>query len=229
MRSHWEVKAMAPIRILIADDHTVVRSGLRLLLNAQADLEVVGEAGTGEETVERALDLRPDIVLLDIAMPGLNGLDAARRIRQQAPEVRIIVLTMYDDEAYLRQFLEAGAAGYVLKRAADTELTDAIRAVHRGEPFVYPSLMRRLIDSYLQQPPPPAARRDGEELSPREKEVLRLVALGYTSQQIADELCISVNTVETHRAHIMEKLGLRGRAQLVRYALTKGLLKDDAA
>ena len=217
---------MEPIRILIADDHTVLRSGLRLLLNAQPDFEVVGEASTGEETVERAIALRPDVLLLDIAMPDLNGLEAARRIRQQAPELRIIVLTMYDDEAYLRQFLEMGAAGYVLKKAADTELADAIRAVHRGESFVYPSLMRQLIDSYLKQPPSPATREGSDGLSPREVEVLRLVALGFTNQQIADELCIGVSTVETHRTHIMEKLGLRGRAQLVRYALAKGLLRN---
>jgi len=219
---------MEPIRILIADDHTVLRSGLRLLLNAQPDFEVVGEASTGEETVERAIALRPDVLLLDIAMPDLNGLEAARRIRQQAPELRIIVLTMYDDEAYLRQFLEMGAAGYVLKKAADTELADGIRAVHRGESFVYPSLMRRLIDSYLKQPPSPATREGSDGLSPREVDVLRLVALGFTNQQIADELCIGVSTVETHRTHIMEKLGLRGRAQLVRYALAKGLLSSPA-
>ena len=214
------------IRILIADDHAVLRSGLRLLLNAQAGLEVVGEAGTGEETVEKALALRPDMLLLDIAMPGMNGLEVARQIRRQAPEVRIIVLTMYDDEAYLRQFLEMGAAGYVLKKAADTELVDAIRAVHRGESFIHPSFMRQLIDSYLKQPTPPSGRGATEELSPREREVLRLVALGYTSQQISEQLGISANTVETHRAHIMEKLGLRSRAQLVRYALAKGLLQE---
>ncbi len=219
---------MGITRVLIADDHAVVRSGLRLILSAQPDLEVVAEAGTGEETVEKAIGLRPDIVLLDIAMPGLNGLEAARQIREQAPEVRIIVLTMYDDEAYLRQFLEMGTAGYVLKKAADTELVDAIHAVQRGEPFIYPSLMGQLIDSYLKQPSPPRHRESGEELSSREAEVLRLVALGHTSQQIAEQLCISVNTVETHRAHIMEKLGLHGRAQLVRYALAKGFLNDPS-
>ncbi|UCH87021.1 MAG: response regulator transcription factor, partial [Dehalococcoidia bacterium] len=140
---------MERIKILIADDHAVLRSGLRLLLDAQPDFEVVGEASTGEETVERAVALQPDVLLLDIAMPDLNGLEAARRIRQQAPDLRILVLTMYDDEAYLRQFLEMGVAGYVLKMAADTELAAAIRAVHRGESFVYPSLMGQLIDSYL--------------------------------------------------------------------------------
>jgi two-component system response regulator NreC len=218
---------MGIARILIADDHAVVRSGLRLILSAQADLEVVGEAGTGEETLEKTIALRPDILLLDIAMPGLNGLEAARQVRQQAPEVRIIVLTMHDDEAYLRQFLEMGAAGYVLKKAADTELLGAIHAVKRGEPFIDPALMGRLIDPYLKQPPPRASG-SSDELSSREGEVLRLVALGHTSQQVADQLCISVNTVDTHRAHIMDKLGLRGRAQLVRYAMAKGLLEGSA-
>ncbi len=219
---------METIRILIADDHAVIRSGLRLLLDAQADMEVVGEAGTGEETVEKTEALQPDILLLDIAMPGLNGLEAARQVRERVPQVRIIVLTMYDDDAYLRQFLEIGAAGYVLKKAADTELVNAIQAVHRGEPFIYPSLMGQLIDSYLKQPSPLRAREPDEELSSRESEVLRLVALGHTSQQIAEKLCISVNTVETHRAHIIEKLGFRGRAQLVRYALAKGLLESTS-
>lgn len=213
-----------PIRILIADDHAVIRSGLRLLLESRPDLQVVGDVGTGRDTIEQALRLQPDVLLLDIAMPDMNGLEVAREVRAQAPDVRIIVLTMYDDEEYLRQFLQIGVAGYVLKRAADTELVDAIRAVHRGESFVYPSLMGRLIDSYLKQPPPARSPEAAGELSPRELEVLRLVALGNTSQQIADQLLISVNTVETHRAHIMEKLGLRGRAQLVRYAIAKGLL-----
>ena len=219
---------MEPIRILIADDHAVMRAGLRLLLNGQEDMQVVDEAGDGWQTVEKAVALKPDIVLLDITMPGLSGLEAARQIRQQAPEVKLLVLTMHDDEAYLRQFLQIGAAGYMVKKAADTELVAAIRAVHRGESFVHPSLTRVLIDRYLQQPQV-KAKGPVEELTPRETEVLRLVAQGYTSQQVADQLSISVNTVETHRAHIMEKLGLRGRAQLVRYAIARGLLAPDQA
>ena len=218
---------MEPIRILIADDHAVMRAGLRLLLNGQGDMQVVDEAGDGWQTVEKAVALKPDIVLLDITMPGLSGLEAARQIRQKAPEVKLLVLTMHDDEAYLRQFLQIGAAGYMVKKAADTELVAAIRAVHRGESFIHPSLTRVLIDRYLQQQPSPRAQASAEELTPRETEVLRLVAQGYTSQQIADQLSISVNTVETHRAHIMEKLGLRGRAQLVRYAIARGLLTPD--
>ncbi len=220
---------MSATRILIADDHAVVRSGLRLILWAEPDFELVGEASTGEEAVREALRLRPDILVLDIAMPGMNGLEAARAIRSEAPEVRIVVLTMHDDEAYLKEFLEIGMAGYVLKQAADVELVQAIRAVRRGEPFIYPSMTRQLIDIFLKQsqPPPPAVAPDAE-LSPRETEVLRLVALGYSGQQIADQLSISVSTVETHRAHVMEKLKLRGRAQLVRYALSKGLLEDSS-
>ncbi|GAB4335210.1 MAG: response regulator transcription factor [Dehalococcoidia bacterium] len=170
--------------------------------------------------------LKPAVLLLDIAMPDLNGLEAARLIAEQAPDVAIIVLTMYDDEAYLRQFLEMGVAGYVLKKAADTELIDAIRAVSLGEPFIYPALTRPLIDSYLQSPTPTRNDDHVPELSPRETEVLRLVALGYTGQQIADKLYISVSTVETHRGHIMEKLSLHGRAELVRYALSRGLLDE---
>lgn len=218
---------MDPIRILIADDHALVRSGLSVVLNAQPDFEVVGEAATGRETIERVVALKPDVLLLDIAMPDGNGLEAAQEIRRKAPDVRIIVLTMYDDEGYLRQFLAIGAAGYVLKKAADTELADAIRAVDRGESFVYPSLMPRLIDSYLGRESPAPRSPRAASLSPRETEVMRLVALGYTSQQIADELVIGTSTVDTHRARIMEKLGLTSRAQLVRYALARGLLTDD--
>jgi len=218
---------MERIRIVIADDHAVMRAGLRLLLNGQADMEVVGEAGDGWETVEKAVALEPDIVLLDISMPGLSGLEAASEIRKRAPGIKLLILTMHDDEAYLRQFLQIGASGYVVKKAADTELVAAIRAVQRGESFIYPTLTRVLIDSYIQRGETPRPRQPAGELTPRETEVLRLVAQGYTSQQVAGQLSISVNTVETHRAHIMEKLGLRGRAQLVRYAIARGLLGGD--
>ncbi len=220
---------MTTTRILIVDDHGVVRSGLKLILSAEQDFELVGEAATGLEAVSLAATLEPDIVLLDIGMPGMNGLEAARLIRQRTPDVRIVILTVYDDEAYLQQFLEIGVAGYVLKQAADTELVAAIRAVQRGESFIYPSLTAQLISLYLKQSkPPPAPEDNPAELSPRETEVLRLVALGYTGQQIGDQLSISASTVETHRGHIMDKLGLKGRAQLVRYALSKGLLEEAA-
>jgi two-component system response regulator NreC len=216
---------------VIADDHTLVRSGLKRILSAQPDFELVGEAATGEETIARTRELRPDVLLLDIGMPGMNGLEAARVIRQELPEVKIVVLTMYDDDAYLQQFLQIGAAGYVMKQAADEELVSAIRAVQRGESFIHPLLTRQLIDLYLRQsqvqPQPETVSADKPGLSPRETEVLRLVALGYSAQQIAKELGISVSTVETHRTHVSEKLGLHGRAQLVRYALNAGLLGSE--
>jgi two-component system response regulator NreC len=214
-------------RVLIADDHAVVRAGLRLLIDGQEDMEVVDEAGDGWQTVEKTATIRPDVVLLDITMPGLSGLEAAREIKRKAPDVKLLVLTMHDDEAYLRQFLQIGASGYVVKKAADTELVAAIRAVQRGETFVYPSLTQALVDRYLERQDTAPFAGSSEELTTRETEVLRLVAQGYTSQQIADRLSISVNTVETHRAHIMDKLGLRGRAELVRYALAKGLLTSE--
>ena len=217
------------MRILVADDHAVVRSGLKAILQSQPDFELVGEAATGEEAVAKTRELLPDVLVLDIGMPGLNGLEAARIIRAEAPAVRIVVLTMYDDEAYLQQFLQIGAAGYVLKQAADAELVAAIRAVQRGESFIYPSLTGHLLNLYREQAKQreQPAQESNAELSPREAEVLRLVALGYTGQQVADQLGISQSTVETHRAHLMEKLNLRGRAQLVRYALSKGLLEED--
>lgn len=218
----------ARTRILVADDHTLVRAGLKLILSAQPDFELVGEAATGKETIARARELRPDVLLLDIGMPGMNGLEAAMAIRKELPDIRIVVLTMYDDEAYLQQFLQIGAAGYVMKQAADTELVSAIRAVQRGESFIHPSLTGHLIDLYLKQSQPQPAEKQHPDLSPRETEVLRLVALGYSAQQIATELGISVSTVETHRTHVSEKLDLHGRAQLVRYALNAGLLGADA-
>jgi two-component system response regulator NreC len=218
---------MERIRIVIADDHAVMRTGLRLLLDEQADMEVVGEAGDGWETVEKAVSLEPDLLLLDISMPGMSGLEAASEIRRRAPGIKLLILTMHDDEAYLRQFLQIGASGYVVKKAADTELVAAIRAVQRGETFIYPTLTRVLVDSYIHKRETPKPGQPADELTPRETEVLRLVAQGYTSQQIADQLSISTNTVETHRAHIMEKLGLRGRAQLFRYAVARGLLNHD--
>lgn len=218
---------MKPIRVFIADDHAVVRAGLRLLIDDQEDMEVIGEAGDGWQTVEQTISLRPDLVLLDITMPGLNGLEVASELRRRVPNVRLLVLTMHDDEAYLRQCLQAGVSGYILKKAADTELVAAVRAVVRGETVVYPSLTGVLVDGFLHKPERTQARGSGRDLTTRETEVLRLVAQGHTSQQIADLLSISVNTVQTHRAHIMEKLGLNGRAELVRYALANGLLTGE--
>lgn len=215
-----------PIRLLIVDDHAVLRSGLRVLLNAQPDMEVVGEASDGAEAVAAALRLRPAVVLMDVAMSGDGGLEATARIKHEAPEVNVLMLSMYDDESYLRRALEAGASGYALKRAADTDLLSAIRAVARDEMYLHPALTRVLVSDLLNRDPRPAppARPDAPHLSEREAEVLRLVALGHTNQEIADSLYLSVKTVESYKGRLMEKLGLRGRAALVRYAVEAGLL-----
>ena len=214
------------IRLLVADDHAVLRSGVRALLGAQPDMEVVGEAADGTEAVREALALRPDVVLMDVAMAGEGGLEATRRIRAKDPGIKVLVLSMYDDESYLRRALDAGASGYALKRAADTELLSAIRAVAREEVYLHPALTRVLVADLLGReaasPPPP--RPDAPHLSEREVEVLRLVALGHTNQEIADSLYLSVKTVESYKGRLMEKLGLRGRAALVRYAVDAGLL-----
>ncbi|MBI3362469.1 MAG: response regulator transcription factor [Chloroflexi bacterium] len=212
--------------ILLADDHAVLRAGLRMLLDAQPDLTVVGEAGQGSEALKLAGELKPDLILLDLTMPGLSGLEALPLLRKAAPESHVLILTMHDDESYLRQALRTGAAGYVLKKAADNELLSAIRAVMRGEVYVHPSLTKALIEDLL--PDSPAIPRDPwDELSEREREVLVLVALGHTSAEIAERLSISPKTAETYRARGMEKLGLRSRAALVKYALGKGLLDES--
>jgi len=224
---------MTRIRVLITDDHTLFRSGLRLLLSNEPDIAVVGEAGDGAEAIRLARTLRPDVVLMDITMPGMSGLDATRAIRQDLPEVRVLILTMHEDEGYLRESLRAGASGYVLKRAAATELPAAIRAAWRGEAFIYPSLTRALVRAYLEavgrMPPEQVVRAAFDGLTERELTVLRLLALGCTNQEVADLLVLSVKTVETHRARIMDKLGLKSRADLVRYAIRKGLLESDQA
>lgn len=211
------------IRILLADDHTVLRSGLRALLSAQADLDVVGEAAEGGEALRLAQALTPDVVVMDIGMPGVSGIDATARIRRVLPSTRVLILSMHDDQGYLRQALRAGATGYVLKKAADTELLAAIRAAARGEIFLDPSLARGLVEDVVL---PKAQEPEIPALSEREREVLHLLARGHTNQQVADHLCIGVKSVETYKARLMEKLGLKGRAELVRYALTHGLLKD---
>ena len=221
---------MGRIRVLLVDDHTVLRAGLRLLLSAQPDMEVIGEASDGREAVDAAARLTPDVILLDISMPGMGGIEAVEALRRIQPGVRVLILTMHDDEEYLRQVLRSGASGYVLKKAADTELLSAIRAVHRGEIFVYPSLTRVLVEELFDRRNRVAARDAKSEhdgLSEREREVLRLVALGHSNQQIAEILILSVKTIETHKARIMAKLGVRSRAELVRYAIKKGLLPTE--
>ena len=214
-------------RVLIADDHAVLRSGLRLLLTSQNEYEVVGESSSGTETLALAETLQPDLILLDLSMPSLSGLDALPMLRILTPYARILILTMHDDAQYLRQALKLGASGYVLKKAADAELLSAMRAVLRGEVYVHPSITRILLEDLL----PGAQMMNGENawanLSEREQEVLKMVALGHTSAEIAEQLSLSTKTVETYRARGMEKLGLRTRAALVRFALQEGLIKRD--
>jgi len=224
------------IRVLLADDHAVLRAGLCMLLEAQPDMVVVGEAETAEQAVAMDAQLKPDVLLMDLSLPSSpgspitapSGLEAIRRIRAGRPEARILALTMHDDEGYLRAVLEAGGAGYVLKRAADTELLSAIRAVWRGGTYLHPEHARLLLGG---TPSAPAreATADGsyELLSPREQQVLRLIALGHTNQQVADALGLSVKTVETYKSRLMTKLDLTGRAALVRYALQRGLLEEQ--
>jgi len=207
------------MRILIADDHGIVRSGLRMLLEQQPDIEVVAEAADGIEARELAISEQPDLAIVDVKMPRLGGLEATREIRARAPGVAVLILSMHDEERYLFEALKAGASGYVLKRAADTDLIDAIRAVERGEPFLTPEAQRALIRDVL------AGETRPEELTPREQEVVTLVAEANTNREIAQLLGLSEKTVENHRANAMRKLGMRDRVELVRYAIRRGLIE----
>jgi two-component system response regulator NreC len=213
------------IRVLIVDDHAVVRAGLRLLIDAEDDLETVGEAGSVREAIFEARAHEPDLVLMDVVMPGESGLEGVPKLLHEHASVKVLVLSMQDDPRYVREAFAAGASGYVLKEAADAEVVQAIREVARGGRYVHPELGARLIAAEAEA----VKRADEDPLSEREREVLRLLALGYTNQEIAKQLYISVRTAETHRAHVMQKLRLGSRAELVRYALANGLLDDDPA
>lgn len=214
------------ITILLADDHSMLRAGLKLLLESQSDFKVVAEASSGLEALDLASKLQPDLILLDLSMPGLGGLDALPSLRKSVPVAKILILTMHDDPQYLRTALKNGASGYVLKKAADAELTSAIRSVLRGEIYVHPSMTRVLLEDVL--PRPDAGTPDAwSSLSEREQGVLKLVALGHTSAEIAAQLNLSDKTVDTYRARGMEKLGLNNRAALVRFALQRGLISGD--
>jgi two-component system response regulator NreC len=215
------------VKVLLADDHTIVRAGIRALLESQPDLVVVGEAVDGFEAIRLADELRPDVVVMDIAMPGMNGLKATKKITSSLPNVRVIALTMHDDEEYFFEVLSAGASGYVLKAAAPAELVSAIRAVHQGNVFLHPSVAKMLVADYMRRVETGEAKTSYDGLTEREKEVLTLIAEGLSSQEIANRLCVSVNTVHVHRARIMEKLNLHSRAELVKYALRKGLIELD--
>lgn len=215
---------MAKIRILLVDDHAVLRAGLRALFSLQADMEVVGEAGEGETAVRLARELAPDVVLMDISMPGVGGVEATRRIAQAKLPTRVLALTMYDNPHYLFEALQSGAAGYVPKRAADVDLLSAIRAVAAGQSFLYPSAAKALITEFLGHG---RERQDSYDLlTTREKEVLRLIAEGYTNRQIADMLVVSPNTVEVHRSRIREKLNVHDRTEILKYALSRGLIES---
>jgi len=211
------------IRVLIVDDHAVVRAGLRMLIDAEQDMETVGEAGSVREAVFEARSLGPDLVLMDVVMPGESGLEGLPALLKEHPAVKVLVLSMQDDPRYVREAFDAGASGYVLKEAADSEVVSAVRAVAAGERYVHPALGARLVAAEAAE----RKRAEVDPLSDREREVLRLLALGHTNQEIAKLLYISVRTAETHRAHIMQKLGLSSRAELVRYALSEGLLTED--
>ena len=212
-----------PIRVLIVDDHPVVRSGLRRVLESVADIEVVGEAGDAKQAVFETRAQKPDVILMDVVMPGASGIEAIPDVLHDAPDAKVLILSMQDDPNYVRQAFAAGAAGYVLKEAADTDLVAAVREVATGGRYVHPTLGALIVAADAEE----RERAEQDPLSDRERDVLHLLALGHTNQEISDKLFISVRTAETHRAHIMQKLRLSTRAELVRYALDQGLLERD--
>jgi two-component system, NarL family, response regulator NreC len=216
---------MSSIRVLVVDDHAVVRTGLRRVLDAEEDIETVAEAPNAERAVFEAMEHRPDVVLMDVIMPGKSGIEGMPALLQAVPETKVLVLSMQDDPRYVREAFDAGASGYVLKEAADAEVVGAVRAVAAGERYVHPTLGARLVTAEAEE----RRRAEQDPLSDREREVLRLLALGHTNQEIAQMLYISVRTAETHRAHIMQKLRLQSRAELVRHALSAGLLDEEQA
>jgi DNA-binding NarL/FixJ family response regulator len=211
-------------RILLADDHAVVRRGLRLVLDSEPDLEVVAEAGDGAEAVDRALEQEVDLAILDVTMPRLTGIQAAQELSRRMPALRILFLSMHDNERYFFEALRAGASGYVLKSVADRDLVEACRATMRGEPFVYPEAVKALIRDHLERVAAGEAVPE-DPLSPRESEIVKLVAEGHTSREIAELLVISEKTVERHRTNILEKLRMRDRVELTRYAIRRGLIE----
>ena len=215
---------MGKIRILVVDDHAILRDGIRALLSLHNDFEIVGEASEGKEAIEKARELSPDVIIMDIAMPGMDGLEATRRIRKKSPRVKVLVLTQHDNREYVVSAIKAGATGYVPKRALGSELVSAIRAVYKGDSFLYPSSAAALIEDYLQQ-------AEGEDaydlLTGREREILKLIADGHTGREIADILFLSPKTVQGHRTKIMEKLNLHNHTELLKYAMRKGLVSMD--
>lgn len=212
------------IKILIADDHTIFRTGLQMLLSSSMDFEVIGEADNGVQAVQLASELNPDIVLIDIGMPELNGIEATRQIKTRHPDINVLILTMHRSDEYFFNALDAGASGYVLKGAETSELINALRAVARNEVFLYPSVARRLVEKYFEKSP--GEPTGLSKLTPREQEILQLLADGYSNQEIAEKLVISPSTVHTHRTNLMEKLNLSKRFELVRYARKHGFIHE---
>ena len=213
-----------PIRVLIADDHTIVRSGVRLLLESEADIDVVGEALDGAQALELAAALRPDVVLMDIAMPGMDGLEATRQLKARFPEVQVLVLTMHRSDEYFFEMLRLGASGYLLKGAETSDLIKAVRVVHQGEVFLYPTMAQKLLRDYFHRIQDGLAA--GPQLSPREKDILTMIAEGYSNKEIAEKLVVSLSTVHTHAGNLMNKLGLTSRRDLILYARQHGLIKE---
>jgi two-component system response regulator NreC len=214
---------MSKIQLLLVDDHEIVRAGLRMLFLAEPDMEIVGEVNSGDEALQAVQELKPDVVIMDVAMPGIGGIEATRRIKEANPDTAVLALTMHEDEQYFFEMLNAGASGYIPKRAAPDDLVSAIRVVSQGNVFLYPTLAKLLVRDFLgraESGVTPLA----DELTPREREVLTYIAEGYTNREIAEELVISVKTVDRHRENIMHKLNLHSRVELVKYAIEKGLI-----
>ena len=214
---------MAKIRLLLVDDHEIVRAGIKMLFLAEKDMEIVGEVGTGSEAIEAVQKLKPDVVIMDVAMPGMSGIEATRQIKQVSPDTVVLALTMYEDEQYFFEMLNAGASGYIPKRAAPDDLVSAIRVVNEGNVFLHSTLAKFLMKEIMERSTP-VDSSVAEELTPREQEVLTYIAEGYTNREIAEALSISVKTVDRHRENIMEKLNLHSRVELVKYAIEKGLI-----
>jgi DNA-binding NarL/FixJ family response regulator len=217
----------SPIKILLADDHTIVRQGLARLLGDQPNLKVVGEAVNGIKAVKMAVDLEPDIVIMDIAMPRMNGIEAAKRIKKELPNTRILILSMYSHEHYIHQLLETGISGYLLKDAGGRDIIRAIHAAMNDETFLSPSISKKVVDTYLSPRKPSSSEERYSQLTNREREVFQLIAEGHSTRKIADMLCISASTVKTHRAKIQEKLGIDSTVQLIHFAIQIGLVEPE--
>ncbi len=218
---------MSEIRVLLAEDHTIVRKGIRSLLDSEVTISIVGEAENGRQAIEQVERLLPDVVVMDIGMPELNGLEATRQIKKRFPDVRVLILTVHTGEEYVLQILRAGASGYLVKQAAPTDLVSAIQAAYRGGIFLSPSISRKVVDEYVEQASATAELDSYEKLTDREREVLQLIAEGHSTRQIAEQLHVSVKTVETHRAHLTGKLELHSTAELTQYAIRKGVISLD--